>query len=325
MKIESPVIRTKVCSVVLLLLLLLPRRCHYCVFGFDNIRLTTRAKNPLGNAAALQDYLSRPIHWPEIVASSDKVESSSVNNPPPLPSSPSFDVNDSMLPGQSVDELFGMGLLRVSWTCTRADPGRFVVESTHGVSGIASNCEMEFDIRDDIVDLTMGYAPASLVAYLAVPVLALDNWIALNVLLPAATDITPLDSYRRLMGVSYGLAGLAHAADLWWGGSALFASIGLPPFEDLPAEGRAYAALWCAVGPLAYYLSSHVVANNNGGSGSSSYRLGDLGIFVYGFVEVLGAFLSGNRQACTNAICVQVVVFAAWLYSNEKQASLLQN
>ena len=100
MKIESPVIRTKVCSVVLLLLLLLPRRCHYCVFGFDNIRLTTRAKNPLGNAAALQDYLSRPIHWPEIVASSDKVESSSVNNPPPLPSSPSFDVNDSMLRGK---------------------------------------------------------------------------------------------------------------------------------------------------------------------------------------------------------------------------------
>jgi hypothetical protein len=298
MRIESP-LRTIVCSV-----LLLP---GYCVFGFD-FRLTTKAKNPLGNAAALQDYLSRPVHWPQIVSSSDKVESGNS----------SFNVTDSMKPGQSVDELFGMGLLRVAWTCREANPGRFVVVSSDGVPGIATCCSMEFDIRDDIVDLTMGYTPASLVAYLATPALVVDNWLALHVWLPAAIDPTPLDSYRRLMGVLYGVAGLAHAVDLCWGGSVLFASIGLPPFADLPIEGRAYAALWCAVGPLSYYLSSR--AANNGGS--SSARLGDLGIFLYGFVEVLGALLSGDQRAWTNAIGVQVVVFAAWLYSNQKQASL---
>ena len=274
---------------------------RYCV-GFD-IRLTTKARNPLGNAAALQDYLSRPVHWPQIVASSDKVEGNS-----------SFDVGDPMKPGQSVDEIFGMGLMRVAWTCRRARPGRFVVESPGGVPGIATGCRMEFDIRDDGVDLTMGYTPASPAAYLAAPVLAVDNWIALNVLLPAATDPTPLDSYRRLMGVLYGVAGLAHAVDLRWGGSVLFASVGLPPFADLPAEGRAFAALWCAVGPLSYLLSR--------ADGSSSARLGDLSMFAYGFVEVLGAYLSGNQRAWTNAIGVQVVVLAAWLYSNQKQASL---
>ncbi len=47
--------------------------------------------------------------------------------------------------------------------------------------------------------------------------------MALNVLLPAATNPTPLDLYRKLMGILYGVAGLAHAVDLWLGGLVLFA------------------------------------------------------------------------------------------------------
>ena len=41
---------------------------------------------------------------------------------------------------------------------------------------------------------------------------------------------------------------------------------------------------------------------------NGSKRLGDLGIFIYGFVEVLGATLSGNQHAWTNAIGVQIIV-----------------
>lgn len=276
--------------------LLILRGC----IGFD-FRLTTKAKNPLGNAGALQDFLSRPVHWPQIVASSDKVQSDK------------FNVEDVMKPGQSVDEIFGMGLLSVTWTCRQAQPGRFIVESPSGVPGIATDCSMQFDIQDDGVDLTMGFTPVSPLAYLATPVLVVDNWIALNVLLPAAMDPTPLDSFRKLMGALYGVAGLAHAVDLWLGGSVLFTSFGLAPFADLPMEGQVYAVLWCAVGPLSYILSHF---------GGSSKRLGDLGIFVYGLVEVLGAVLTGNQEAWTNAVGVQLVVLAAWLYSKQKQESI---
>jgi hypothetical protein len=276
--------------------LLLLRYCN----GFD-FRLTTKAKNPLGNAAALQDFLSRPVHWPQIVASSNNVESTV------------FNVEDSMKPGQSVDEIFGMGILSVEWTCREANPnGRFVVESPDGVPGIATDCSMMFEIQDEQVDLTMGFTPVSPLAYLATPVLVVDNWIALNVLLPAAVNPTPLDSFRKLMGVLYGVAGFAHAMDLWLGGSVLFTSFGLPAFADLPVEGQAFAGLWCAVGPLSYFLS-HATG--------SSKRLGDLGIFLYGLVEILGAISSGNQEAWTNAIGVQLVVLAAWLYSNQKQES----
>ena len=54
---------------------------------------------------------------------------------------------------------------------------------------------------------------------------------------------------------------------------------------------------------------------------NGSKRLGDLGIFIYGFVEVLGATLSGNQHAWTNAIGVQIIVILAWVFSNQKQES----
>lgn len=160
-----------ICCLVLLQLI--------CIIGF-NVRLTTTARDPLQNSVALQDYLSRPVHWPEIVLSSDKVESNT-----------SFNVENSMQPGQSVDELFGMGLLRVSWICSDVQPGRFVVKFFAGVTGIANNCTMEFDIQDDNVDLTMGFTPVSLLAYLSIPALVVNNWLALNMLLPSSYRSCP--------------------------------------------------------------------------------------------------------------------------------------
>ena len=102
-------------------------------------------KKPITKFCCFAGLLSRPVHWPEIVLSSDKVESNT-----------SFNVENSMQPGLSVDELFGMGLLRVSWICSDVQPGRFVVKSFAGETGIANNCTMEFDIQDDNVDLDDG-------------------------------------------------------------------------------------------------------------------------------------------------------------------------
>lgn len=43
--------------------------------------------------------------------------------------------------------------------------------------------------------------------------------------------------------------------------------------------------------------------------------------FMYGFVGVLGAILSGNQHAWTNAFGVQIFVIAAWIYPSQKQDS----
>ena len=160
------------------------------------------------------------------------------------------------------------------------------------------------------VQLTMEYTPTNPLAVLAIPVLTVDNWIALNVLLPAAVDPHPLTSFRRLMGILYGVAGILHAADLWLGDSVLFASNGIPVFSNLPAEGQALAALWCAAGPLAFGLSRQ-----------RSSQLNDLGLIVYGLVEVMGAKLSGIDNVFANAAIVQAIVLAAWIYSFQKESA----
>lgn len=259
------------------------------------IQLTTRASSKL-SANELQDFLSRPVHWPQIVASSDRVSNSNILAP--------------LKPGQSVEEYFGLGLLCVTWTCRESKRGSLlVVESPDGVPGIAKDCSMRFDIKDHEVMLTMGYEPVSPLAILATPVLIIDNWIALNVLLPAAVDPYPLDSFRKLMGTLYGVAGILHAFDLL-GDSILFTTNGIPAFSDLPVEGQALAISWCAVGPLASLLSRQRLP-----------FLQDSGLVIYGFVETLGAWFSGNSEAFTNALLVQAIVAAAWVYSYRKEVS----
>ena len=131
---------------------------------------------------------------------------------------------------------------------------------------------------------------------------------------PAPPPAAPLDRFRSLMGALYGAAGLAHAADLLAGPSALFAAAGAPPFAELPLPAQALAAAWCAAGPLAF------VASRRGG------RVADAGLVAYGVVEVLGAVLvaanvdaaalpPGAIAALPNALAVQGVVAASWAYS----------
>eukprot|EP00581_Thalassiosira_minuscula_P036052 CAMPEP_0184447180 /NCGR_PEP_ID=MMETSP0740-20130409/3490_1 /TAXON_ID=385413 /ORGANISM="Thalassiosira miniscula, Strain CCMP1093" /LENGTH=125 /DNA_ID=CAMNT_0026816743 /DNA_START=1 /DNA_END=378 /DNA_ORIENTATION=+ len=120
------------------------------------------------------------------------------------------------------------------------------------------------------------------------------------------------------MGVLYGGAGLAHLYDLFLGGSQLLVAAGAPPFETLPLEGRALALLWCAVGPLCAALS------RMGG------RVADVGLILYGLVEVFGAGVIrfsagsdgvavGEMDPFVNAVVVQGIVALAWLYSSKKE------
>ena len=221
-------------------------------------------------------------------------------------------------PGMSVKEFFGLGLLSVEWTCRKSPKGTFLVESPEGIPGVAKDCSMNFEFENNQICLTMGYTPVSVLAILAMPILIIDNWIALNVLLPAAVDPNPLDSFRKLMGALYGVAGLAHFVDLVVGDSILFTQMGLPQFSQLPAAAQAYAVLWCAVGPLAFLACKQ----------SSSRLIADGGLALYGAVEVLGAYLAtsntGVSEAFVNAVVVQGIVFAAWLYSSQKEAKTVE-
>jgi hypothetical protein len=257
------------------------------------LQLTTTAKSKL-SAPELRDFLSRPSNWPKIVASSDKVES---KDDPTMP----------LKRGSSVDEFFGLGLLSVTWTCEESKPGTFMVRAPDGVAGIANDCSMRFEFEDNQVKLTMGYNPISLLAVLATPVLIVDNWIALNVLLPAAVDPNPLDSFRRLMGLLYGAAGFAHLADLLVGPSALLVAAGTPVFAELPQLGQAYALLWCISGPVSFVASR-----------SEKPQVADGGLIFYGLIEVIGAVLTQSSEASLNSIGVQAVVLAAWFYSKNK-------
>jgi glutaredoxin len=131
------------------------------------------------------DFVATPTNWPKIVLSSFAVDGSGC---------------DKVLPvGGQVDEIFGLPPLmplRVQWTCIEADAprdgnpnGRLTFSSPSGLDGVASDCFMRFafasygDGGTDL-ELEMEYAPTSPVATLGAPVLALDNALALKVLLP---------------------------------------------------------------------------------------------------------------------------------------------
>ena len=97
---------------------------------------------------------------------------------------------------------------------------------------------------------------------------------------------------------------MAHAADCIAGPSALLTAAGAPPFQELPPPAQALAAVWCLAGPPAYLTS------RRGG------RVADAGLVAYGLVEVLGAAFT---DALPNALAVQGVVAASWIYSSTQR------
>ena len=169
-----------------------------CASVATALTLTTRSRIPNAQPQQLQQFLATPANWPRIVLSSVGVEGAA-------PASP-------LRPGSEIDELFGLPPvlpLRVKWRCEAADErgGTLDVRSADGLAGVATDCRMDFSIEADgdasVVDLAMSYEPASPLAVLAAPVLIVDNWLALNVLLPRAFSGNPLIRQRDVPGLAF--------------------------------------------------------------------------------------------------------------------------
>ena len=133
----------------------------------------------------LHDYLATLTHWPQIVLSSHSVKS------------PSFSKNRVDAPlkvGEYVEEVFGLPPilpLSVVWQCVTSDvsTGKLEFYSQDGVPGFANECKMKFDIEEINsgkckVDLSMEFEPLNSIVPLGIPLLSIDNNLALKILLP---------------------------------------------------------------------------------------------------------------------------------------------
>mmetsp|Transcript_31041 Transcript_31041/g.51895 ORF Transcript_31041/g.51895 Transcript_31041/m.51895 type:complete len:422 (+) Transcript_31041:46-1311(+) len=318
----------------------------------EGIRLKTSTFISLDGLSGrqLHDFLATPTNWPRIVASSH-----SVRAPPradtrfrgvqPRRQQKLNEENESNLllavpmdKGAKVDEIFGLPPilpLSVRWECVENTYPCLKFESAEGLNGIASNCTMTFMIRTEPlngkeehsrakVDFKMTYIPSSAIAVLATPILALDNTLAIKVLLHRAlrqnysvktSTTSELDKFRNLMGILYGVAGLAHLFDLLIGPSTLLVAAGIPPYQQLPAvPGKLLAWVWSLVGPVAYLCTqlphSSSSSSSSGSSASASasplsaadssnsttadvingrvalLNVADFGLFLYGAIEV---------------------------------------
>lgn len=279
-----------------------------------SLRTSTTLQGP--SQQQVHDFLATSENWPRIVLSSFGVEGKRSDVP--------------MKKRDQVDEIFGLPPilpLTVSWTCVASDSKKGVLDLTSpkGVPGLAKDCRMRFDIQETApqvttVDLTMEYEPQNnIVGQLAIPVLTIDNALALKVLLPnaIAPKKTPLQEFESLMGVLYGGAGVTHLLDCLVGDSQLLVAAGVPPFGALPLQGQVLALVWGAVGPLAFVLSR--------------VGRGTAGLIIYGIVEVACAALAagqgsgGELDPFLNAVGVQVAVGASWLYSSIKATDESEN
>ena len=99
--------------------------------------------------------------------------------------------------GDYVEEVFGLPPLfplSVVWQCVKSDTKGGLLEfySEEGVPGFANECKMKFDIREEEndlmcrVDLTMEFEPKNPIVPLGIPLLSMDNNLAINVLLPTS-------------------------------------------------------------------------------------------------------------------------------------------
>lgn len=116
-----------------------------------------------------------------------------------------------------------------------------------------------------------------------------------------------LVAFRKLMATLYGFAGVAHAADLLVGPSALPAMAGAPAWAAMDPAQRLAAATWCALGPAAAAAER---------SGPPAVAVA--GLVAYGVFEVAlaaacaAAFGAVGGDAATSAVAVQAVVFACY-------------
>jgi len=149
-------------------------------------QLTSSSKISNINTKELQDFLATPTNWPNIVLSSHSVK---------CPSTKNNRVDIPLQVGDYVEEVFGLPPLlplSVIWECVESREGYLEFYSEKGVPNLANECKMIFNIqqedKDDsaVVDLTMIFEQKNPVVPLAIPLLSMDNNLALNVLLPIA-------------------------------------------------------------------------------------------------------------------------------------------
>lgn len=304
--------------VLLLLLIVVDPSCGL-------VQLKTRTTLAAGQHYSLHDqvgkFLATPSNWPTIVASSWSVESSDDSTRIDIP----------LQVKSQVTEIFGLPPilpLEVTWTCVKSTSNCLDVVSKQGVPGLATDCRMLFELQTEnleektvIVELTMEYEPANILGKLAIPLLSLDNALALKVLLPyqlqqqQVNKTTPLVKFQQLMGVLYGVAGVAHFVDLCFGDSQILQLAGCPSFGALSVAGQVLALLWCAAGPVAF-VTSRIVGLEN------------VGLVGYGVMEVFCAAIvvasattitdATGMNPLVNALGVQAIVAASYKYSSQK-------
>lgn len=131
-----------------------------------------------------------------------------------------------------------------------------------------------------------------------------------------SVQLDDIGKFRTLMGNLYLGAGIAHAADCLVGPSTLITSAGSPPYELLPIEGKALVILWCLAGPIAFYFTR--IKEDTSTITSNILNRADLGLILYGLIEIFGAYFLPEKSSLLNAIAVQVIVFGAWQYSFRK-------
>ena len=127
-----------------------------------------------------------------------------------------------------------------------------------------------------------------------------------------------LETFRALVAQLYAAAGVAHAADLWLGPSALPRMAGAPPWAAMDGLERALAVTWCALGPLALVAERVGARAESRERNRGRNRAGELGLIAYGAFETAlagacaVAFGAAGGDAATSAVAVQVVVFALY-------------
>jgi len=156
----------------------------------NSIQLSTSTRLPGVSSSKAHTFLSTPSNWPKIVASSFSVQ--------PVRGNSYSQTDTSMVVGDVVDEIFGLPPLlplNVRWTCERSNSSAGDLEffSADGLPNVAKDCRMIFAIRDEeemdpkegcVVDFTMQYEALSPIASFAMPLLEIDNNVAIRVLLP---------------------------------------------------------------------------------------------------------------------------------------------
>lgn len=149
----------------------------------EALTLTTKTSIKGVSVQKLQNFLATPTNWPVIVASSVGVESAASNK-----------VDKPLIVGDRVREIFGLPPLiplSVVWTCRQNDEDRLEFVSPEGLENFATDCRMCFQFSPETdtsatVTLSMEFQPVSPLAIAAIPILSLDNDLAIKILLPNA-------------------------------------------------------------------------------------------------------------------------------------------